>query len=78
MPKPDPLDGLMRRQKDWERGLPWSRFGVPLVGAAVLLALWGLWQDRVSVPLLAGVIVLAAAGAVFLVLAKRRRDGRSR
>ena len=78
MPKQDALDRLMQRQKEWERGLPWSRFGFPLVGAAVLLALWGLWQDRVGPPLLGGVILLAAAGAVFLVLAERRRKARSR
>ena len=74
----DWLDALNARQKQWKKGLPWSRFSLSGIGFGVMLLLAPLpFPEVLPLNILGGVLLLGFG--VFSLFKERRvraqRDG---
>ena len=74
-----PIDALDRSQRTWRAGLPYSRFGLPLIALGVLALVAALRVDLDRAQLALTVVFAVAALAGGLVLqAKARKVAQSR
>jgi len=58
-----PLDAVTRRQTQWRKGLPYSRFGALLILLAFLAILAALGLHDLTTPQYAALLVFAAISA---------------
>ena len=77
MSKPDFVDHMMKQDKAWRAGLPWSRFGAPLVLLGVLLLMVSLWRAEDWAPWRVAGVLLMGAGVLCLYKARRVSDARA-